>query len=63
MDTKDMQTSACFKLAIGAQRPPTPGAVAHMSLHLNYNVKEQGHLDRDNLPAAIRANRCREALL
>lgn len=33
MDTKDIQTST-WLLAIGAQRPPTPGAVAHMSLHL-----------------------------
>ena len=33
-------SSAYFKLVSGAQRPPEPGAVAHMSLHLNHNVKE-----------------------
>ncbi|WP_210425593.1 hypothetical protein, partial [Novosphingobium sp. SG720] len=31
----------CFKLDVGTQRPPTPGAVAHMSLHLINNVKDQ----------------------
>ncbi len=40
MDTKDIQTSAYFKLPPGARRPPGAGAVAHMSLHLINNVKE-----------------------
>jgi len=34
MDTKDMTGSAWLP-AFEAQRPATPGAVAHMSLHLN----------------------------
>ena len=40
MDTKDIQTSAYFKLPPRARRPPGAGAVAHMSLHLINNVKE-----------------------
>jgi len=53
MDTKDIQTSACFKLAFGAQRPPTPGAVAHMSLHLINNVKEPDRLAAAPLPSPV----------
>ena len=51
MDTNEIQTSACFKLAFGAQRPPTPGAVAHMSLHLINNVKEPDYLAAAPLPS------------
>lgn len=33
--------TSTWLLVIGAQRPPTPGAVAHMSLHQTNNVKDQ----------------------
>ena len=38
---KDIQASTCFILVTGAQRPPEPGAVARMSLHLSTMSKIQ----------------------